>query len=271
MARYFIDPYPGGISYSSYLSDDPEERPAAMLNVHKQGDRTYTHIKTPERMRDDRLTLGQHMSSMITFDKESIDHINSLKTDIPGFVSIHESGMVSESPSVSNTRLRPARENEQLQMFYNSPESNHSVDALYSRDNPGARISAMTMLGMADLHSRARTGQPLAPSTDLSPHSMRIVRHLADAGVIDHPQDEDGYDLEPSNSINFHRATNTLNSLSPLSDADRYRIDVTHQSRQARRHVTNLMRLGRGRKNQPIYSPKPAPVLNDTQLKLFED
>lgn len=271
MARYFADPYSGGVTYSAYLGDDPSERPAAMLNVHKRPERTYTHIRTPAQIGGAGLTRDESINSLVTFDQATVDHINTLKTDIPGFVSIHESGLVSGSPNKFNNALRPARENEQLQMFLHVPEDNHSVDGLYSRDNPGAKVSAMTMVGMADLHSRARTGKALAPSTDLSPHSMRIVRHLADAGVIDHPLDDDGYDLEPTNNISFSRASTTLDSMLGLSEAEKHRTEITDQSRQARRHVTSLMRQGRERQNQPAYSPRPAPVLNDTQLKLFED
>lgn len=271
MARYFSDPYSGGIAYSVYLGDNPRERPAAMLNVHKRPERTYTHIRTPQQIGGSPLTSDERMNSLVTFDEPTVDHIESLKTKIPGFVSIHESGLVSDNYARFGNAMRPARENEQLQMFYHLPEDGHSVDGLFSRDNPGAKISAMTMIGMADLHSRARTGKALAPSTDLSPHSMRIVRHLADAGVIDHPQDEDGYDAEPTNNISFNRANETLDSLADLSTAEKHRTEITDQSRQARRHVTNLMRQGRERQNQPTFSPKAVPVINDTQLKLFED
>lgn len=268
MARYFADPYSGGVTYSAYLGDDPSERPAAMLNIHKRPERTYTHIRTPAQIGSIRLTRGEGPNSLVTFDQATVDHINTLKTDIPGVVSIHESGLTND-PYLG---MRPARENEQLQMFHHIPEANHSVDSLFARDNPGAKVSAMTMVGMADLHSRARTGKALAPSTDLSPHSMRIVRHLADAGVIDHPLDDEGYDLEPTNNISFSRANDTLDSMLGLSEAEKHRTEITDQSRQARRHVTSLMRQGRERQNQPTYSsPRPAPVLNDTQLKLFED
>lgn len=51
----------------------------------------------------------------------------------------------------------------------------------------GARVAAMPLVGLA-VNDAATRGNTLHPSNNLSPHSERMVGHLAERGVVDMPE-----------------------------------------------------------------------------------
>lgn len=157
-------------------------------------------------------------------------------------VPFHESGLVTDDSlsdgnddDVSFAGVRPAKENEQLQLFH-AHQPARWVSGMYSRNNPTAKISAMTMLGIADLHARQETGKALTPDTSLSPHSMNIVEKLNKAGAI-----KDAHVPHSiSNDMDFVDAEEELDH--SLVDFPRSpREDVTAMSRAARTHIRSVM------------------------------
>ena len=168
MTRYFskdLGPQGGGTSYDAYPDEGPHTKPLASLFVDTSPEHTYTHVLpiSPSLTR----TLGRRSPTTLPIHNPStIRKLQGHRANHVGEVPIHESGLVEDE--YSTDILRPARENEQLQMFLHIPEGNHHVTELYSRDTSGAKISAMTLLGMADMDARRRTGKALKPSMNLS-------------------------------------------------------------------------------------------------------
>lgn len=181
----------------------------------------------------------------------------------------HESGMVDEEyPVITQRSMRPARENEQLQLFHHTPEHGHTVEGLYSLDNPSAKISAMTLVGLADLHSRAQTGKPVQPSSNLSEHSLRIVRHLEDAGALGHV---DELNLaRPSNDLSFDYASGILSNKASLGQWAN-RNEITPQARGARKHILRQLRPPKRSPHPWRDGQGPASSSQNDQLKLFEE
>jgi len=157
----------------------------------------------------------------------------------------HESGLI-DNPNAhiwdydgpDDAPIRPARENEQLQLFSYTPARPPKVGLLVSKDGLGSRMSAMTLLGMADLDSRKTTGQPLETSDDLSQHSLRIVRHLSDSGAI--PSFEVPH--RPTNYFSFETSDSILGSRPNLYTSQwRGAEDVTYNASRAKRHIAQIM------------------------------
>lgn len=65
--------------------------------------------------------------------------------------------------------------------------------------NRGYQHYAASLLGVAALESRARYGEDPVASSDLSPHSSRLVGRLARAGAVQYP----GPDEEHRNTLDF--------------------------------------------------------------------
>ena len=158
--------------------------------------------------------------------------------------------------------FRRADEDDQLQLFaYDPPKPSH-VQYLASRDNPGAKVAAMTMLGMADMDVREKTGHPLAPSENLSEHSMRIVRHLGARGAIN----KEDIPTHESNDLSFWSVREDLNDgvgLDEARDLPHFYTDVSDRARGARKHLKSVLRPTK-------ETPKPR-GRKPKQLKLFED
>jgi hypothetical protein len=66
----------------------------------------------------------------------------------------------------------------------------------YLQGTKAARVHVATMLGIAQNRNITQRGRSLTAATDLSEHSHRLVGHLAQKGVTDHP-------AEVSNSLGF--------------------------------------------------------------------
>jgi hypothetical protein len=106
---------------------------------------------------------------------------------------------------------RDAKPGEQLVMFdhLHSP-AKAEVSDLYARDNPAAKVAAMTLLGMADMASTVVTGHHLKPSNNLSNYSGALVNRLLDSGAIS-KEDTEYFDPYDSNHTTFLGAETTLN------------------------------------------------------------
>lgn len=58
----------------------------------------------------------------------------------------------------------------------------HEVESLYA--DKSSRALTVPLLGVIQNRARAMTGQDAVPSSSLSSHSSRLVRHLADVGAF---------------------------------------------------------------------------------------
>jgi hypothetical protein len=162
----------------------------------------------------------------------------------------HESGLIDDPTHGSwsdpdyRAPVRQARENEQLQLFSHTPPRPSKVDILLSQRGMGAKVSGMTLIGMADIDARRKTGQSLKPSDDLSRHSLRIVRHLNNVGAIS----DDDVPSRSTNSYNFTDAEAQLRTHPSYGAITENRTDVedvTHLASRAKRHITKIMRPDR--------------------------
>ena len=229
---------PDSTEYHAYLHGDPDEQPSAALVVDHSPESTLELVVNNTRLNTAR-------------KKEGIEPIyygeTKEYTNPPSYIKTtpwHESGMIGEVDKFGLPTVRPAKENEQLQLFGYRPARQSHVAGLHSRMGMGAQISAMTLLGMADLDVRESTGMPLKTSDNLSRHSMRIVRHLGDAGAI--PASDVPKLI--SNNTTFYEATYYLDNNHPnLSDQLKKKgaEDVTHTSSRARRHIGQMLKSGR--------------------------
>jgi len=216
--------------YRSYPDNNRDALPSAFLIVEHHPEKTYQTVI------HDGTDSNQNVYPSI--DREKFYQHPMFSDTTPW----HESGLV-DNPTNSNVPARPARKDEQLQLFGYTPARPSVVDTLISRKGLGSRMSAMTLLGMADLHSRERFGTPLKPSDNLSEHSMRIVRHLGHLGAISAADVPD----DTQNRLNFYAAETNLNNdvtygehtSSHLAD------DVTHDAPRAKRHISNILRSGK--------------------------
>lgn len=247
-------------NYSGYAGDD-NRLPDAMLTVeHDSGDTTMT-VGAGKWLSGDQFYKNlSYINSEhgVPNDIEHLQNTNYLKYD--NGVPFSESGLTYHH---KDGVFRSADEDDQLQLFAHNPPGPSRVEYLVSRDNPGAKITAMTLLGMADMDSRANTGHPLQTSDDLSPHSLRIARHLRDRGVV--PSDDVPH--SNSNDMSFGDAEASLadygDDLEDIKDPSSGYTDVSDRARLARKHIRSMLRPTKA--TPKPRGPKPQ------QLKLFED
>ena len=220
-------------SYYAYPDAGYNTRPTATAQVVHRPERTSQTV------------VYDHNGGGVWLPSIDYDTSGIERTTVP----YHESGLIrnpaiAKNPDAAhdfgNNLTQRARENDQLELFHHIPRGRSTVESLYSDETTGSKIHAMTLLGLADMHSRAETGQPLAPSRNLSSHSMRIVRHLADVGAIP----EEQVPSSTLNRINFSNARDILAVSTKYGAAanNRESSDVTHEARAAKRHVSKMLR-----------------------------
>lgn len=255
-------------SYRNSLSDHyfaydegDDNKLTAYANIIKPEQYTGTHVRVDHddpdtsslvRFANDKIrkgsdsdplhhAVGSHLSRQF---KGSDEHPTVFTYASPQkgstVVPFSESGLVTDDTVHSNSGgkyvgVRQAQENEQLQLFH-AHTTPGEVFELYSRNNPAAKISAMTILGMADLDNRKESGKSLVPSKSLSHHSWDLVDKLYQAGAV---ADEHKTDA-PSNSIGFSSAADSLDAMG-FGDRHLDGMDITHQSRAARAHIRGIL------------------------------
>jgi hypothetical protein len=245
-----INNYENTSRYHVFPDNDNDTLPSASLTVYHQPEHTLDAVfyrkdhTSPEgagRPREPH-SFGSS-DDYLAYN----DNYDTLPVSESGY--IHK-GADHDPPVVK------AKENEQLQMFFHEPSGPSTVEGMFSREGVGSKVSAMTMLGMADLHSRAEFGQPLIPSHNLSDHSLRIVRHLRDVGAVDPIH----VPSRTMNSSNFFSSDNLLNSDLPYRDRVRSgAVDVTGDAPRAKRHISKTMRAG---KEKPKAEPEKSEQLS---------
>lgn len=105
---------------------------------------------------------------------------------------------------------RPAKSGEQLAMFgYRHVPAKRTASSLYSENTIAGKISAMTLLGIADNASTEAIGKNLAPDYNLSPHSGALVDRLHEEG---HISNEDMPIGRVKNSNSFRDSERALNN-----------------------------------------------------------
>jgi hypothetical protein len=141
---------------------------------------------------------------------------------------------------------RTAQTDGQVPLFqhYSQPATN-KVEHLQSTKND--RVAATTLLGIADRESQLEGRGPLAPSNNLSDHSLRMVDHLERKGATKTPTNLESNDLD---FIKEHN-TNFLNDneFTPIPD--------------------DTVKAGRRRVREVLRTPKPQ--VTGKQEQLFED
>lgn len=253
-------------NYFGYVADG---LPDAALTVFRNPGRTTMSVGVDRWLSGDQFHqdvadikhYGYHSEgNSETGVANRIEELQNTKRDYDKGVPFSESGLTYHH---EDGVFRNADEDDQLQLFAYDPPKPSQVQFLVSRNNPGAKVAAMTMLGLADMDARAETGHPLKPSDDLSPHSLRIVRHLRDRGVV--PSD----DVPPShdNDMGFHDSASYLanhgHDLEDIQHPNSEYTDISDRARLARRHIKSLLRPTKA-------TPKPR-ERKPQQLKLFED
>lgn len=247
----------------------PTSKPISMVRVTKPLEQTFT-----------RITAGHFLGDEDRADRQLLDYYSGRVPSQSGTANIvlanqkmhegnhvptlpfHESGLIVDKKARDEGLLRPAKQDEQLQLFGRVPEQRAYVDYLLSRDTPKAKFSAMTMLGMADLEERKHSGQSLRPSEDLSDYSLRVVRRLNKSGAID----DSDVPYEANNSLEFSHANRMLDDLPSQAEATGEHIDVSHQSADAKAHLKSILRPTRSAPTTPSH-----PSHLSEQLRLFED
>ena len=256
---YFSEKNRYRTDYSGYAGED-NRLPDAMLTVEHDLGNTTMAVGVGKWLSGDQFykeAVGHTTENGVT---KHIRELQDTKRDYDKGVPFSESGLTYHH---EDGVFRRADEDDQLQLFAHNPPGPSRVEYLVSRDNPGAKITAMTLLGMADMDSRANTGHPLQISDDLSPHSLRIARHLRDRGVVT----SDDVPHSNSNDMSFRDAEESLadygHDLEDIKDPSSGYTDISDRARLARRHIKSLIRPTKA-------TPKPR-ERKPQQLKLFED
>jgi len=251
--------------YTAYNDGSLKNKPISMVKVTKPFEQTFTRLSVSDSFRDtpdsDPQLLDLYSGRVpvksgtgaIVLDSQKMHEGEHLPT-----LPFHESGLIVDKKARDEGLLRPADQDEQLQLFGHVPEQRADVEYLLSRDTTQAKISAMTMLGMADLEERKQSGQSLRPSEDLSDYSMRVVRRLNKSGAI---ADSD-VPKSPNNTFDFSHSNRILDSLPSLENLTAEDVDVSDQSADAKAHLKSILRPKRS---------APTPSHLSEQLRLFED
>lgn len=256
---YFKDTHdlPYHTRYYGYTSGDQAD--AALTILHRRPQTTMS-VGVNKWLSGDQFHQDVDDSSGNSENRvpDYIEKLQNKSRDYDKGIPFSESGLTYHH---QDGVFRLADEDDQLQLFAYDPPGPSSVQYLVSRDTPGGKVAAMTMLGMADMDARASTGHPLRPSDDLSTHSMRIVRHLNRRGVIDSEDVPEDF----GNNMDFHDAEHHLDTAVATLNLNKYigNTDISHQAREARKHIKSLLRPAKA-------TPKPREPKPE-QLKLFED
>jgi len=246
--------------YRYYGYSSGERRPDASLTVKHNPDKTTTLIRESGAR-----PLGHNgdIPQLFTMEEnaKALAQVRKLrkKRKYRSGVPFSESGLTYDHKSGT---FHVAKEDDQLQLFAHDPPKPSQVEMLVSRDNMGARITAMTLLGLADMDARARTGHPLQTSSDLSPHSLRLVRHLRDRGAVSNTD----VPSTSTNTIGFEFAEATLdeagNNLKDIQRPGSGYTDRSPDARSAREHIISMRRPAK-------ETPKPQPTQTE-QPTLWE-
>jgi len=107
---------------------------------------------------------------------------------------------ISDSPAGATPEERTSRINDQLTrlnrglpkdrqqvLFKHEPAVPEHYEVSYLAGSRIGRIHSMNLLGIAKHYADAR-GIPLKPSNDLSVHSMGMLSHMADRGIVSHSE-----------------------------------------------------------------------------------
>lgn len=257
---YFVSHDPHSSTYNAYL--DPTRGDGgvdATANIwHRPGDTTMT-VGVGKWLSGDQFykdTVGAIAEDGVA---KHIMELQDTKRDYDKGIPFSESDLTYWH---KDGVFRRADKDDQLQLFAHNPPKPSYVNYLASRNNPGAKVAAMTMLGMADMDVRAKSGHPLAPSDNLSEHSLRIVRHLGARGAVN----KEDIPTSEGNDLSFWNTAEELDQSVDLDDArdlPDYYTDVSDRARDARKHIKSLLRPAKA-------TPKPR-GRKPQQLKLFED
>ena len=213
-----------------YIAHDKDGKAIARMSV--QG---YTSLDSTRTRYSDSEDENRNMNE--DPDREIIDNERT-----------HDSGIApsngNNTPRWDRGFTRPAESGEQLVMFghyYEPPRS--SVSMLHAKDSMAGKTAAMTLLGMADIASRARIGRHLQPSRDLSDHSGALVNRLVESGAVDKSFQ---FDPNRSNKSDFRDSNNILED-QDYGSHHGYQ-DLTERVPAARAHIREVM--GKGPKNK---------------------
>lgn len=118
-------------------------------------------------------------------DKQWLDHAAFEDGRAVGFV--HSARAIDRHyvPTAPWARDEMFDDDGQGRLFGSLPAEPWTVKELYVR--PGHEHVVPTLLGLAALHSLRTSGAAPKPSNNLSVHSERMVRHLADRGLVQMP------------------------------------------------------------------------------------
>lgn len=226
-----------------YANHEGDPTPIAKASVEGGETTTYDKVVIPA-------TVEPSLKAMNSNNRRGIhpyvgNHLSRQFAPKMGVAVIpfSESGLVTDDTVRTNSDgryagVRHAEENEQLQLFH-ANTSPKVLNFLIAQNTPTARISAMTMMGMADMHARKDTGRPLVPDEDLSSHSLPLVQKLNKVGAVE-DRHTPTYQM---NDMDFDYADSSLKEYSVRPNRSPHE-DITPMSRAAREHIRSVM--GRG-------------------------
>lgn len=231
----------------SYLATQGGRAIAMLDALHKPEELTMTVSNpTSHDMTDDEAFDPTHRLADINFSNDAFRKLrnesinNRGNTEFTKKIPVSESGLVQRYP-ISN-KIDVAEPDEQLQMFFHTPEQQHTINELYALDDMGSKRASMNLLGMADLRSRQGSGKPALPSKNLSEHSLELVQHFSDLGLVK-PSD---VPKSSTNHLTFSNSSSILQNKTEEGFAG-YE-DVTSQIPEAKRHLSNVVRGARAAK-----------------------
>lgn len=111
--------------------------------------------------------------------------------------------MMTDAETMADWQSKSERYNttdipgQQSLFHHKSSPATSTVDLM--RSTKGGRVANMTQLGMAARDVMLERGHGLTPSTDLSPHSDRLVGKLREKGLVQ------GHEKQMSNDLTFNR------------------------------------------------------------------
>lgn len=253
----------------------PEKLTMTVSNLPRNVDLTDDELADPNsltRIHENLLSDPTHQIADIDFSIQAIDELNNMgrrnRDNTDKKIPVSESGLVQTGSALNKhyTRRDPidvAEPGEQLQMFFYEPARRHTVDNFYTRSDMGSRSAGMIALSMADMGSLGDSGHHLLPSRNLSPHSLGLVEHLNDLGLVD----DAWVPNESSNSIDFDHANHVLNKVD--KDEISQHVDVTKNVPAAKRHLSNLLRVARSNRNAEKKNKQHNNEQPHVQLSLF--
>ena len=234
--------------------------------------RTAYGLSGPSGMPSDYSNMNPNAFHTYTaVDEDGEVHSTAHVAHSPGYSSaqMDMNGSYNDHPVVDNEQTdnigwlapggrgyKDAKENEQLIMFgINNKPATRSIEGLYSRDTPTAKISAMHLLGMIDNASRETIKRGATPSRSLSQHSLPLVAKLQSSGAIDR-----GFSVPygTDNGLTFDDAEEHLDGM--YGDA-KNAINITQRLPHAKARIREAM-------GRPV--PTIEPKNEQLQLEGFE-